>query len=303
MSPAAPRLVRVLLLAPPALWLALFVVLPFLIVGRISLSESAVARPPYRPHAPSPLDPAAWPDFLAALSLDRYRELRLDPVYRDAALSSLGLAALATALVLPLGYAVALAMARAPARYRPALLAIVVLPFWTSFLVRVYAWIAILKSDGWLNQALLALGLVDRPLAILNTDAAVLIGLCYAYLPFVILPIYASLERQDPALLEAAADLGASPTRAFWTVTLPLSWPGVAAGALLSFIPMVGEYVIPDLLGGADTLMLGRTLWTEFASNRDWPLAAAVAVVLLALLAVPIAILREVEARRMEAAR
>lgn len=296
-------LARAVILGVPALWLALFVLLPFLVLGRISLSESAVARPPYRPHLPSSLDPAAWADALARLSLDRYRTLAEDPLYRDAALSSLGLAALATALVLPLGYGIALAMARAPERWRPALVAIVILPFWTGFLVRVYAWIAILKQDGWLNQALLALGIVERPLAVLNTDAAVLIGLVYAYLPFAILPIYATLERQDPTLVEAAADLGASPTRRFWTVTLPLSWPGIAAGGLLCFIPMVGEYVIPDLLGGADTLMLGRTLWIEFSSNRDWPLAAAVALVLLALLVVPTVLLREIEARRLEAGR
>lgn len=303
MSATGGRLARALVLGLPILWLVLFVLVPLAIVGRISLSESATARPPYRPHAPASLDPAAWGEFVAALGLDRYRLLASDPLYRDAMLSSLGLAALATAIALPLGYAVALAVARAPARWQPALVALVVLPFWTSFLVRVYAWIAILKQDGWLNQALVASGMIDRPLAILNTDAAVLVGLVYAYLPFMILPVYATLDRQDPALVEAAADLGASPLRRFWTVTLPLSWPGLAAGSLLCFIPMVGEYVIPDLLGGADTLMLGRTLWIEFFSNRDWPLASAVAVVVLALLAVPTILLREVEARRLEAAR
>lgn len=291
------------MLGLPAVWLVLFVLVPLGIVARISLSESAATQPPYRPRAPGTFDPATWADFVAGLGLGRYRELASDPLYRDAILSSLGLAALATAIILPIGYAIALAVARAPARWQPALVALVVLPFWTSFLVRVYAWISILKQDGWLNQALLGLGLIERPLAILNTDAAVLVGLVYAYLPFMILPIYAALERQDPTLVEAAADLGASPLGRFWTVTFPLSWPGVAVGSLLCFIPMVGEYVIPDLLGGADTLMLGRTLWIEFFSNRDWPLAAAVAMVTLALLVVPTILLREIEARRLEASR
>lgn len=294
---------RSLVLGLPVLWLVLFVLIPFAIVGRISLSTSALAQPPYRPRAPASLDPAAWGEFLAALGLDRYRTLLSDPLYADAVLSSLTLAAVATAIILPIGYGIALAIARAPAPCRPALVALVVLPFWTSFLVRVYAWIAILKEDGWLNQALFALGVIARPLAILNTDTAVLVGLVYAYLPFMILPLYATLERQDPTLLEAAADLGASPLRRFWTVTVPLSWPGIAAGSLLCFIPMVGEYVIPDLLGGADTLMLGHTLWIDFSQNRDWPLAAAVAVVTLALLVTPVVLLREVEARRLETAR
>jgi putrescine transport system permease protein len=294
---------RSLVIGVPALWLGLFVLVPFAVVLRISLSEQDLARPPYRPHLPASLDGAAWREALDALSLDNFRELVATDLYRDALLASLGLALAATSIIIILGYAIALAIARAPAGWRPALLAAVVLPFWTSFLVRVYAWIGILKQDGWLNQALLALGIVREPLTLLATNAAVLIGLVYAYLPFMILPVHASLDRQDPALLEAAADLGASPLRRFWTVTVPLSLPGVVAGALLCFIPMVGEFVVPELLGGSDTLMLGRTLWSEFFQNRNWPLAGAIAVVLLAILLMPILLLRGVETRRQEAAR
>ncbi len=294
---------RTAMAALPGLWLALFVLAPLAVLTRISFSESASAQPPYRPVLPSSLEPERWREFFSGLGLGSYRTLLSDPLYRDAILSSIALAGLATAIVAPIGYGVALALARASPRWRPTLIALVVLPFWTSFLVRVYAWIAILKTDGWLNQALLAVGLIRTPLLILNTDAAVLVGLVSAYLPFMILPVYAALDRQDPALIEAAADLGASPLRRFWTVTFPLAWPGLAAGSLLCFIPMVGEYVIPDLLGGADTLMLGRALWIEFSANRDWPLAAAVAIVLLAILLVPIIILREIEARRLEGAR
>ena len=190
-----------------------------------------------------------------------------------------------------------------PARLQPLLVALVIVPFWTSFLIRIYAWIAILKPEGLLNAGLLRIGLIASPLDILNTPAAVMIGLTYAYLPFMVLPLYAVLSRLDPTLTEAAADLGASPTRAFWTVTLPLARPGIAAGALLCFIPMVGEFIIPDLLGGSDTLMLGRVLWSEFFSNRDWPLASAVAVLLLVLIVGPIVLFRDAEREREDVGR
>lgn len=297
------RLGRLLAIGLPALWLGLFVLVPFALVAKISLSESAVAQPPYRPTFPASFDLGRWAEALRALGLDSYRTLAEDPLYRDAFAASLGLAALATALVVPVGYAIALAIARSPDRWRPALTAAIVLPFWTSFLLRVYAWISILKGDGWLNEVLLASGLVDAPVALLNTNTAVIIGLVYVYLPFMILPVLASLDRQDAALLEAAADLGASPLGRFWSVTVPLSWPGIAAGALLCFIPMVGEFVVPELLGGSDTLLVGRTLWSEFFTNRDWPLAAAIAVAMLVILAGPTVLLREIEARRAEAAR
>lgn len=303
MSAGRSRLGRLVVIGVPALWLALFVLLPLLIVLRMSVSEQVLARPPYRPTLPASLDPSAWREALGSFTLESYRELAASRLYAESFLVSFGLALAATAIILVIGYAVALAIARAPSRWRPILLALVVLPFWTSFLVRVYAWIGILRKDGWLNQALMSLGLVDAPLTLLNSNVAVLIGLVYAYLPFMILPLHASLDRQDPTLLEAAADLGASPLRRFWSVTVPQSWSGIAAGSLLCFIPMVGEFVVPELLGGSDTLMLGRTLWSEFFPNRNWPLAAAVAVVLLALLLVPIVALREVEARRQEALR
>lgn len=292
-----------LVLAPPFLWLAAFFLLPFAIVARISLSETATAQPPYRPTFTPTLDPAAWRAFVGALRLDNYALLLTDDLYWRAGLSSLAMAAVSTLVLALVGYPFALAMARAPGRWQPALVALLTVPFWTSLLIRVYAWIAILKPDGWLNGLLLALGLIGEPLRILNTNAAVLIGIVYAYLPFMALPLYAALERQDPALVEAASDLGASPLRAFWTVTFPASRPGLLAGSLLCFIPIVGEFVIPDLLGGSDTLMLGRTLWSEFFSNRDWPLASAVAVSMTLLLVGPIVAFRNLEARRAEARR
>ena len=211
------------------------------------------------------------------------------------------IALVSTALLLLVGYPMAYAMSRASAGARPILVALVILPFWTSFLIRVYAWIGILKPEGLLNRLLIGLGLIAEPLSILNTTTAVYIGIVYAYLPFMVLPLYASLERLDPALTEAAQDLGARPAKAFWTVTVPLSLPGVIAGSLLCFIPIVGEFVIPDLLGGSDTLMIGRTLWSEFFSNRDWPLAAAVAVAMLLIIVIPIVVYRELEAHRFEA--
>lgn len=294
---------RALVLGPPLLWLGLFFLAPLAIVAKISLSESAIAQPPYRPVLEPSLDPARWRAFVEALGLDSYRTLASDALYGQAGVSSLALAATATLVIALVGYPLALALARAPGGWRPILLALVVVPFWTSFLIRVYAWITILKPDGWMNAALLGLGLIGQPLAILDTNAAVLIGLVYAYLPFLVLPVYAALERLDPALSDAAADLGASPLATFWTVTFPLSLPGLTAGALLCFIPIVGEFVVPELLGGPDALTLGRTLWSEFFSNRDWPLASAVAIVTLAVLVAPIVLLREIEARRLEAAR
>ena len=289
--------------ALPFAWLLLFFLIPFGIVLKISLSEPATAQPPYRPVFDWAAGFEGWRDAASALGLANFATLFQDSLYWGAALSSVRIAAISTALLLVVGYPVAYALARAPAAWRPMLVALVILPFWTSFLIRVYAWIGILKPEGLLNAGLLKLGLISEPLQIANTETAVLIGIVYAYLPFMILPLYATLERLDESLLEAARDLGASPTRAFWTVTVPLSAPGVFAGLLLCFIPIVGEFVIPDLLGGSGSLMIGHTLWTEFFSNRDWPLASAVAVVLLVILVVPIVLFREAEARRMEAGR
>jgi putrescine transport system permease protein len=299
----AGRFQRAIVPAIPFLWLAAFFLVPFGIVLKMSLSDPASAQPPYRPVAPWSAAVEEWRGFIGDLDLENFSTLLGDDLYWQAALSSLRIAAIATVLLVLVGYPVAYAMSRAAPRWRPILVALVVLPFWTSFLIRVYAWIGILKPEGLLNQALAGLGLIGTPLAVLNTETAVFIGLVYAYLPFMILPLYASLERIEPVLIEAAQDLGASPTRAFWAVTVPLSAPGVVAGSLLCFIPIVGEFVVPDLLGGSETLMIGRTLWSEFFSNRDWPLASAVAVVLLVLLVVPIALYREVESRRWERAR
>lgn len=294
---------RALVIGLPYLWLAIFFLLPFLMVLRISLSDPATAQPPYRPVLQDWLSVEAWREYLGGLDLENFATLLADDLYRQAALSSLQIATVSTAALIVVGYPIAYAMARAPERMRPLLVALVILPFWTSFLIRVYAWIAILKPEGLLNVFLLWLGVITAPLAILNTQTAVYIGIVYAYLPFMILPLYASLERLDPTLLEAAQDLGAPRWKAFWTVTVPLSMPGVVAGSLLCFIPIVGEFVIPDLLGGSETLMIGRTLWSEFFSNRDWPLASAVAIVLLLLVVIPIVIYRETEARRWEAGR
>ena len=291
---------RLALPAAPLLWLLAFFGLPFAVVVKISLSDPATALPPYTPVLDWDAGLAAWADVLAALDFENYRTLIADPLYLDAGLTSLKVALGATLLLALVGYPIAYAMARAPRAWQPLLVALMVIPFWTSFLIRVYAWIAILKPDGLLNQALIGLGLVATPVEILNTPAAVMIGMVYAYLPFMVLPLYAVLERLDRGLVEAARDLGASRLAAFRTVTLPLSAPGLVAGALLCFIPITGEFIIPDLLGGTDTLMLGRVLWSEFFSNRDWPLASAIAVVLLAVVAGPVVLFREAEARRLE---
>jgi putrescine transport system permease protein len=289
-----------LIVRAPYAWLLVFFLLPFLIVLKISLSQSTLTSPPYAPL----LDPAAgWDalkEFAAALSLDNYASLAADAIYRLSYLKSLEVAAISTAILLLIGYPVAYALARAPRRWQGVLVLLVVLPFWTSFLIRVYAWVNILQRDGFLNQVLLGLRLIDEPTTWLATDTAVYIGIVYSYFPFMVLPLYAALERLDESLLEAAADLGARPWEAFWRVTVPLSLPGIVAGSLLCFIPITGEFVIPDLLGSSATLMIGQTLWTEFFANRDWPVASALAVVLLAILLVPIVLYQRREARALE---
>ncbi|WP_230531163.1 ABC transporter permease subunit [Microvirga roseola] len=294
--PLTRRLSEGLVPAVPFLWLCLLFLVPFLIVLKISLSDPAIAQPPYRPVFD-------WSDiagFFSQLNLENYELLVGDDLYLRALLSSVRIAAVSTLLLLLVGFPIAYAMARAPERYRSLLVALVILPFWTSFLIRIYAWIAILKPDGFLNQVLMGAGLISEPLGILNTETAVFIGIVYAYLPFMVLPLYATLEKMDDTLLEAALDLGSTPWRSFWTITVPLAMPGILAGSLLCFIPAVGEFVIPDLLGGSETLMIGRQLWSEFFSNRDWPLASSVAIVLLIILVVPIVIYRDAEARRVE---
>mgnify|MGYP000553621896 CR=1 FL=1 len=280
---------RWLVVGVPYLWLLIFFTAPFLIIFKISLSDTAIAMPPYTPTFEGF---GAIGDFLSQLDVENYVFLTQDPLYINAYLSSLRMALISTGLLLLIGYPMALAMARAPSTIRPTLLMMVILPFWTSFLIRVYAWIGILKPEGLLTLLLQSIGLFgpDQQVQIFRTDYAVFIGIVYSYLPFMVLPLYSALEKMDNTLLEAASDLGCPPWKAFWKITFPLSLPGVIAGSMICFIPITGEFVIPDLLGGAETLMIGKTLWTEFFGNRDWPLASAVAVLLLLALVVPIVI-------------
>jgi len=299
MSASASRWAKVTALAP-YLWLVAFFLVPFLIVLKISLSQTAIAQPPYLPVFDIAAGWQGVKDFVGGLSFANYLTLASDDLYLFSYLRSLTVATVATAILVLFGFPIAYAMARAPRRLRPLLVMLIVLPFWTSFLIRVYAWINILQRDGLLNEALSALGLIGQPVTWLATDTAVYIGLVYSYLPFMILPLYASLEKLDTTLLEAAADLGCPRWKAFWTVTVPLALPGLGAGALLCFIPIAGEFVIPDLLGGSDTTMIGQTLWTEFFANKDWPVASAVAVVLVILLVGPIAIYQHLQAREIE---
>jgi putrescine transport system permease protein len=285
----------------PYLWMLLFFLVPFGFVLKISLSQTAIAQPPYLPV----FDPAAgWPALKAALSelsLDNFKLLLSDSLYVMSYLRSIVVALVSTAILLLIGYPIAYGMARLPRRWQRVAMMLVIVPFWTSFLIRIYAWINILQHDGLLNKTLLALRIVSAPVVWLSTDSAMYLGIVYSYLPFMILPLYATLAKMDPALLEAAGDLGASRALAFWLVTFPLSLPGVGAGVLLCFIPIVGEFVIPDLLAGSDSFMIGQTLWLEFFTNKDWPVASAAAVVLLILLLAPLLIYDRLQRRRLEA--
>jgi putrescine transport system permease protein len=303
-GPAGGNLIAVitsrLVILIPYAWLLFFFLIPFIIVFKISLSTSAISMPPYTPVINGIGDLfAKWREF----SFDNYLWLTDDPLYFRAYIRSVVIAGVSTVLTLLIGYPIAYGMARAPSTIRPTLLMLVILPFWTSFLIRVYAWIGILKPEGLLNQFLMWLNIIDSPLIILNTDWAIYIGIVYSYLPFMVLPLYAALEKMDYTLIEAANDLGCPPLSAFWKITFPLSLPGVVAGCLLVFIPAVGEFVIPDLLGGSDTLMIGKTLWNEFFSNRDWPVASAVAVILLLLLVIPIMFFQQAQAKAEEQGR
>jgi len=283
----------------PALWMAAFVLVPFVIVLKLSLSQTVIAQPPYLPV----LDLAAgWQgikDFISGLSLDSYRLLASDAIYAKSYLRSLQIALFSTAMLLVIGYPIAYGIARAPKSVQFVLVMAVVLPFLTAFLIRIYAWVNILQREGLLNDVLLALGVIRSPVAWLSSDTAIYIGIVYSYLPFMVLPLYANLAKIDETLLEAAADLGCPWWKAFWLVTVPLSLPGVAAGALLCFIPIAGEFVIPDLLGGSDAVMIGQMLWTEFFLNKDWPVASAVAVALLSILLAPIAIYQHLQTREL----
>ena len=287
----------------PYLWLAIFFLAPFVIVLKISLSQSVLAQPPYTPVLDLTAGWQGLKEFAAQLSLDSFRLLASDSLYLLSYVKSLQVASISTALLFALGYPIAYGMARAPRAWQPMLVMAVVLPFWTSYLIRIYAWINILQRDGLLNDVLMRLHIIDAPAAWLSSDTAIYIGMVYSYLPFMVLPLYASLEKIDESLLEAASDLGCPSWKAFWLVTFPLSLPGVAAGALLSFIPIVGEFVIPDLLGGSESQMIGQTLWTEFFSNRDWPVASAIAIALLGLLLVPLLFYERLQQRSLEGGR
>jgi putrescine transport system permease protein len=282
----------------PTFWLGIFFLIPFLVVLKISLSQATIAMPPYLPIF-------EWVQgTLLEIRLDfaNYLFLIDDPLYGAAYFESIRIAFISTIITLLIGYPMAYVIATAKEPRRTLLLLLVILPFWTSFLLRVYAWIAILKTNGLLNGLLQSIGLIPEPLVILQTDLAVYIGIPYTYLPFMVLPLYASLSKLDQTLIEASEDLGATPWISFLTVTLPLTIPGVIAGSLLVFVPAIGEFVIPALLGGNDTLMIGKVLWNEFFANRDWPIASAVAIIMLFVIVGPLMWLNRINSKTEEAA-
>ncbi|MEJ2128785.1 MAG: ABC transporter permease subunit [Woeseiaceae bacterium] len=291
-APQADQGWRRLTVALPYLWLLIFFLLPFAIILKISLADPVVAQPPVTPMFDEQGD--------LSVSLDNFRFLLTDKLYAITYLKSVMLAASAMLLCLLLGFPMAYGIARSSPETRGILLLLIVLPFWISFLLRVYAWMGLLNNYGIINSFLMWLGIIDQPIQIMFTDFAIFIGMTYSYLPFMVLPLYATLERMDLDLVEAAQDLGASRTQAFWDITWPLARPGVIAGCLLVFIPAMGEYVIPYLLGGPESLMIGRVLFDEFFANRDWPLASSVAIVLLLILVVPIMALQRYQARDTE---
>ncbi|MFV2051230.1 ABC transporter permease subunit [Aliiroseovarius sp. YM-037] len=292
---------RLFLIAVPYFWLLALFLVPFAIVLKIALSDIELSIPPYTPTLDLSEGWTGIKDFFSKLDFENFVFLTEDDLYWRSYLSSLMIALISTLITLIVGFPIAYAMAQARDEWRPTLMMLVILPFWTSFLIRVYSWMGILSNEGFLNQFLLWLGIIDSPLTILNTNWAVYIGIVYTYLPFMILPIYATLEKLDGSLLEAAEDLGCSRTSAFWLVTMPLSKSGIIAGCFLVFIPALGEFVIPSLLGGSGTLMIGKVLWEEFFSNRDWPVASAVAVILLLILVIPIILFQRNEQKQREA--
>ena len=285
------RLWRGFVIATPYLWLLFFFLIPFAIVLKISFADPLVAQPPFSDF----FDWSGGATDRVLATFDNYRFLLEDRLYLVSYLKSIKIALIATLLCLLLGFPMAYAIALTPYPWRNLLLLLVILPFWTSFLLRVYAWMVMLGKQGLINHLLMSLGLIDEPLQMLYTDGAVYLGIVYTYVPFMILPLYATLEKLDLDLHEAAADLGARPRQVFRDITLPLALPGIIAGCLLVFIPALGEYVIPALLGGLDSLMIGRTLYDEFFVNRDWPLASAVAVVLLLILVLPIMLFQRLQ--------
>lgn len=282
---------RVAVLLAPTIWLLVFFVLPLFVVFKIALSAFALGRPPYLPMFEWGSDES----LSITLHFSNFLFLLRDTLYINAYINSVRIAAIATILALLIAFPMAWYIARSDEKYRNLLLMLVILPFWTSFLLRVYAWMGFLGRNGIINNILLSLGIIDQPITMLQTEGAVFVGIVYTYLPFMILPLYTTLVKLDQSLIEASADLGAKPFTTFWTVILPLSMPGVIAGSMLVFIPAIGEFVIPALLGGAETLMIGRVLWDEFFANRDWPVASAVAIVMLVILLVPILLLNQAQ--------
>jgi putrescine transport system permease protein len=277
----------------PFLWLMVFAFLPLLLIIKISFSQMQLGVPPYTPLIG--VNEAGETTWLGSTS--NYALISSDTLYLKAYFNSVRIAGITTLLTLLIAYPMAYAIVRAPRQWQTPLLILVLLPFWTSFLIRVYAWVGLLRPNGLVNSTLEMLGLIDAPLKLLNTEFAVFLGMVFCYLPYMLLPLYARLEKLDGRLIEAALDLGATPTQAFWRITVPLSWPGIIAGCLLVFVPAVGEFVIPELLGGADVLMIGKVMWNEFFTNRDWPVSAAVAAVLLVVLAIPVALFQARSAR------
>jgi putrescine transport system permease protein len=292
---------RLLIIAVPYAWLLALFLVPFLIILKISLSDTAIAIPPYTPTFDFSHGWAGIEKFFSELDLENYYFLGTDDLYFRAFVSSITIASISTFLTLLVAFPIAYGMAKASETWRPTLMMLIILPFWTSFLIRVYAWMGILSDNGVLNSFLIWTGIIHQPLLILNTPIAVYIGIVYTYLPFMILPIYSTLEKMDVSLLEAAEDLGCTATSAFWLVTVPLARYGIIAGCLLVFIPVNGEFVIPSLLGGSRTVMIGKVLWDEFFENRDWPVASAVAIVLLLLLVVPIVFFQHIQRKQQEA--
>jgi putrescine transport system permease protein len=284
---------RGVVIAIPWLWLLFFFLIPFVIVLKISFADTRLGVPPYT----SLVEWGQAGYLQLKLNVGNYLFILKESLYFEAFLSSLKVASISTILCLLLGYPMSYGIARASPSWRNILLLLIILPFWTSFLVRVYAWIGLLRNNGLINNMLMGLGIIDEPIVMMQTDFAMYIGIVYSYLPFMILPLYSNLEKHDNTLLEAAVDLGARPFRAFLQVTLPLSMPGVIAGSMLVFIPAVGEFVIPRLLGGTDSLMIGRVLWDEFFSNRNWPMASAVAISLLLVLVLPIMLFQYFQAK------
>ncbi|ODA66753.1 Putrescine transport system permease protein PotH [Methyloligella halotolerans] len=292
---------RLLIVIVPYAWLVGLFLIPFLIILKISLSDTAIAIPPYTPTLDLSAGWAGIKEFFSELDLENYYFLWTDSLYWKSFVSSITIATISTFLTLLVGFPIAYAMARAPSAWRPTLMMLVILPFWTSFLIRVYSWMGILSTNGFLNNFLMWTGLIDSPFHILNTPTAVYIGIVYTYLPFMILPIYSTLEKMDISLLEAAEDLGCTSRSAFWLVTVPLARYGIIAGCFLVFIPVNGEFVIPSLLGGSRINMIGKVLWDEFFNNRDWPVASAVAIILLLILVVPIVLFQRVQQKQEEA--